>query len=394
MVLGIIRYLRGYLLLEFSGVFSEKILTDIAAAKLSIWSLKYKKGKIYAKVFARDFKKLRGLKRNTGIKIKILEKHGFPFSARKYKNRFGLIAGALIFFIILEFLSSYVWVININGNKKVPANDIMSTLKEIGVYEQMPAKEVDSKIMAQSLLIKRNDLAWASLNLEGSVLNVNVTEIKKPAGEGEKLPSNLIALTDGIIRKIDAVSGDVRVKTGDNVHKGDLLISGIVEDMSSTVFVHASGTVTAQVEKTYKARADFIQKLKINTGKTGKKRVLEILGAELPLFLGRQEKSANICYKCGQVMIMGNKVPLKLYTAKYRYYDVKRLVFSEEELKVQLSKELKKYLDGNNTEGYIPLATEYNKDNDGVIIIHRYLCEENIAKENKILVTQKIDKGN
>ena len=392
MMVWLVRFLRGYLLLEFRGVYSEKILTDIAAAKLSIWGLKYKRGTIHGKIFAKDFKRLRAIRRGTGIKIKISEKHGLPFIIRRYKNRSGLLIGAVMFIIILEFLSSYIWIINIDGNKTVPSSDIIATLKDIGVYEQMPADALQSKIMAQNLLIRRNDLAWASLNLEGCVLNVNVTEIKKAPDSGEKHPANLIALKDGIIRKIDAVSGDVRVKIGDNVHKGDLLISGIIENMSSTVFVHASGIVSAQVEENYKARADFKQEIKKKSGRESAKRVLRILGVKLPLFLAKAEGGADVTYKYSQVKIMGNKVPVRLYTAEYRYYDIITLYMSEEQLKNQLSKQLKEFLQNEKADGYIPLSTDYKKDDGGVTLIHRYLCERNIACEKEILLSQKIDK--
>ena len=39
-------------------------------------------------------------------------------------------------------------------------------------------------------------------------------------------------------------------------------------------------------------------------------------------------------------------------------------------------------------EGYIPIGTEYYTDLKGVTISHRYLCDENIVKETKILLGQ------
>ena len=392
MILWLFHYFRGYLLIRLSGVYSEKILTQIATKKIGIWNLRYQNGNITGKIFAKDFKRLRELRKSTGIKIHILKKSGFPFFIRRHKNRVGLIVGAVIFFVILEFLSSYVWIINVEGNKTSNSSDILITLKEIGVSEGMRTEDIDSKIMAQRLLLKRNDLAWASLNLEGCVLNVNVTETKNTDIKKEKLPVNQIASRDGVVRKIDAVSGDVRVKVGDNVHKGDILISGIIENMTSTVFVHSGGKVIAQVEEVYKARDDFLQNAVLKTGKRKNKRVLEILGIKIPLFLAKKEKRANVSYKCGQIKIMDKKVPLKCYTANYEYYDVLKITFSEEQLKTKLSNQLKDFLSKKKIDGYIPLGTAYKKDDDGVTVIHRYLCDKNIAKEKEILITQKIDK--
>lgn len=374
--------------MKFEGVFSEKILSLLADEGIGVWKLKYKNGNIYARIYAKDFKKLRKIRRGIRIKIKITEKHGFPFFVKKYKHRSGLIAGAVIFFAILKFLSGFIWIINVEGGNTVNPADILVTLKEIGIYETVNKDDVNAKLAAQRLLIERDDLAWASLNIEGSVLNVNVTEIKNSVKKDTDIPSNLIASSDGIVRKIDAVSGDVRVKVGDNVHKGDVLISGIIESMSSTVFVHSAGAVTAQVEKIYSSRDDFIQKVKVFNGHVNKNNVIEILGVKIPLFLAYKQAQADTSYKLSQLKILGNNVPVRFFSAQKRHYTVKKLVFGEDELKTQLSKRLKDFIETESIEGYIPIRTDYTTDYEGVQIFHHYLCDENIAVGNKILVSQ------
>lgn len=388
MIMWFLHFLRGYLYVKFEGVYSEKILSRLAEEGVGVWKLQYKYGTIYARMYAKDFIKLRKVKRGMKIRIGIVRKHGFPFNVKKYKHRSGLIVGAVIFFIILKFLSGFIWVINVNGNTWVNTADILRSLEEIGVHETMPRANIDAKISAQKLLIRRDDLAWASLNVEGSVLNINVTETKNSVKKNTDTPANLIASRDGVVRKIDAVSGDVRVKVGDNVHKGDVLISGIIESMSSTVFVHANGAVVAQVEKTYNAHDNFVQKMKVYSGRKSSDTVLEILGVKIPLFLARKQNSADISYQTLQLKVLGKNVPVRRYCARSSYYTESKLLFGEEELKTQLSKRLKDYLETESIEGYIPLGTDYATGDTGVQIFHRYLCDENIAVENKILVTQ------
>ena len=388
MIMWILHFFRGYIFVKFEGVYSEKILSRLAEEGIGVWKLQYKSGTIYAKMYAKDFIKLKSIKRGMKIKIGIVGKYGFPFFVRRYRHRSGLIVGAVIFFIMLKFLSGFIWIINVDGNSAVKTKEIVNSLKEAGIYETMPRANIDAKISAQELLLRRNDLAWASLNVEGCVLNVNVTEIKNTVKRDTETPANLVASCDGVVRKIDAVSGDVRVKVGDNVHKGDVLISGIIENMSSTVFVHAGGTVIAQIEKTFKSREDFMQRIKVYTGRKSSNSVLEILGLKIPLFLARKQAFADISYKSLQMKILGKRVPVRQYRACLKHYTESKLFFSEDELKTQLSKRLKDYLETESIDGYIPVGTEYKTDNDGVQIIHRYLCDGNIAVENKILVAQ------
>ncbi|MBR4761800.1 MAG: sporulation protein YqfD, partial [Clostridia bacterium] len=315
MILRLIRYLRGYLDVCFTGVRSEQILTKLNKERITVWGLKYRNGTIFCKMAAKDFRRIRAVRKGTGVKVSIKARRGLPFFIRKYRHRAGFIAGAVIFFMILKFLSCFVWIINVNGNLNVSSASITGTLKEIGIYETMPTENIDAKNNAQSLLLLRDDLAWASINLEGCVINVNVSEIKKRIDDENALPCNLIAESDGIIRKINAVSGNVVVKVGDCVHKGDILVSGIIESLSSTVFTESNGEVIAQVEKTYFQTAGFTRKIKTATGKIENRRVFEILGVRIPLYLQGKDEKADISYKREQLRILGRRIPITVFTA-------------------------------------------------------------------------------
>lgn len=388
MIIWLLRFLRGYVLVKFDGVYSEQILSRFVAENLNIWQLRYKSGVIYGKILAKDFARLRGIRKGTGIKIKIIEKHGFPFIIKRFKKRSGLLVGALVFLIILEFLSCFVWVINVDGNKTVKKQSIIDTLGEIGITEGMRKTDISSKNMAQLLLLNRDDLSWASLNIEGCVLNVNVSEIKKKSKNKPEYPTNLIADKDGIIRRIDAVAGDVCVKVGDSVHKGDVLVSGIVENPESTVLVCSDAEVIAQVENTYTLSTDYLQEKTFLTGKIKKRSVIEILGVRIPLFLA--EKQYPAYKKAGMLTaaVLNNQVPLKLYTETLKYYKTSEIRLNDEEVKSLLSKKLKGHLEKAEIEGYIPVSTDYTQYDGGITVKHRYLSDENIVKESRILITQ------
>lgn len=388
MILFILRYFKGYLKVSFEGVYSERILSVLADENIKVWHLKYKSGIILCRMFAKDFKRIRGIRKKTGVKIKIVGKCGFPFIWKGYNHRFGFLIGAVLFFVLLKFFSTFVWVINVDGNNTVKSADIINTLSSIGITERMKKSDINAKISAQNLLMQRNDLAWASLNIEGCVLNVNVSEIEKKPSSDEAVPSNLIAKEDGIIKKIDAVSGDVRVKVGENVHKGDILVSGIIESMSSTAFVNSNAVVLAQVERNYIEKELFVKSIKKNTGKVSNNRVLEVLGVKIPLYLPKSENDVNLKYTANQAVLFGKKIPVKIYNKSLSYYQKNQIVSNEEQLKNRLSAGLKEFLDSKEIEGYIPIGTEYFTDDDGVSVSHRYLCDINIAAESKILLGQ------
>lgn len=388
MIIWFIRYIRGYLDVRFSGVYSEKILSNLARDKVSVWRLRYHYGTIYGKMYAKDFHKLRKLKKNTGVSIHIDKKRGFPFFARRYSKRAGFIIGIAVFFAVLNFLSGFVWIINVQGNDTVNSSEILKSLNGIGIHEEMRKSGIDAKNMAQKLILARDDLAWASLNIEGCVLNVNVTEIKEKSGGDKNTPTNLIADKDGIIRKIDAVSGDVRVKVGESVHKGDILVSGIIENMSGTVFVCSNAEIIAQVEEVYTEKMSFLQKTKIKTGSRRKQTAVDILGVKLLLYLPKAAPEGETSFKVTQKKLFGKRIPFTVYEKTTEYTKEKRTVYGEEELKSILTKNLNEFLTNEKIHGYIQVGTEFISEDDGVTVRHRYLCDINIAKESKILVGQ------
>lgn len=388
MIIWLIRYLRGYLDIKLEGVYSERVLSEFAKAKINIWRLKYHNNNIYCRVYAKDFKKIRKLRRDTEVKVKIIKKCGFPFFWKGYSKRFGFIVGAGIFFLIIKFLSCFIWVINVNGNNTVKELEIIDTLSKIGIYESVKSSKIDAKNDAQQLLMLRNDLAWASLNIEGSVLNVNVSEIKKTKKRDNTVPTNIVATHDGIIRKINAVSGDVRVKVGENVHKGDVLVSGIIESLSSTVFLRSNATVIAQIEKTYETRENYVKKIKLSTGKTKSRIVLEVLGVKMPLFLPNKDNNVKTSYETTHISILQNKVPIRIYKKTTDYCKNKKIYLSDEEIKDLLNSRVNKYFANKEIEGYIPISTQYYSDDDGVRLVSRYLCDEDIGVQSDIIVDQ------
>ena len=99
------------------------------------------------------------------------------------------------------------------------------------------------------------DIAWVSCERKGTLLRVRVKETldKRDQKEGEKQesPCNLIASKKGRIASILVRSGSAKVKKGDKVKPGDVLISGVVEikddagEIAEETLVRAQGDVYA-----------------------------------------------------------------------------------------------------------------------------------------------------
>ena len=109
------------------------------------------------------------------------------------------------------------------------------------------------------------------------------------------------------------------MKVGDSVAKGDILVSGIIEGMSSTSFVHSSGSVQAKIEKIFIEKADFYVAENTPTDKAKKQVDLEILGLKIPLYLGGETGEYDCQISEKTLRLFGQNLPIKIYTKRFVY---------------------------------------------------------------------------
>lgn len=314
------RFFCGFLELEFSGIYPEKILNLCALNRITVWNTRFLKQKIILNITLRDFKRLPKLLKKSGVKLHILSKKGFPFFINKYKKRLGIFAGIIVFFSVLQFMSSLIWTIDVAGNKSVPKSEIINVCEELGIRVGTKSKSIDTKNTVQDLLLKSDKLSWASFNIEGCKLTVNVTEIT-PKAEDNSTPTNLKAKADGIIKRIDVTSGNCVVSVGDTVHKGDLLVSGIIENMNETKFVHSIGSIFVQTEEELLLEEPFIKEIEYPTGAIKKRRVLEIFTLKIPLYIGREKGEFTTEKQSENLKLFSQSIPIKFHTKKFIFIE-------------------------------------------------------------------------
>ena len=378
--------MRGYITVGFYGDFAEKILNLCVSHHISIWNSRLCKNGIETCVFAKDTRKLRIIVRKSKVKVKILKKSGLPFKIAKHKKRTGLFLGAVLFILFLEFMSGFIWNIEIVGNSKVKSEEILSLCKDIGIYEGVRADSIDARVCREKLLLKSDKLAWASLNVEGCLLTVNVTEITDADKNGSE-PCNLKASADGIIKKIDVTQGNCVVKVGDTVKKGDVLVSGVLEKANNTQFVHSAGVIKAESTRIFESKGKFQKTVKENNGKVKTKYALEIFTVKIPLFLGGESEEYYSETKIKKAELFSKSLPLKLYKRKFIFYEERVIKLSQESLLNELEADIQSQIESLDLKSYTVSRTEKNVSSDEICLIKEIKATENIAVEDEILLS-------
>ena len=264
----LIRWLRGFVVFELKGKFPERFINICARFGISLFDPIPHGRTITGSMLLCDYKNIRAVARKCGVVLRVKERHGLPFLFAKYRSRSGLLAGAAAFVVIIIVMQSFIWTVEINGLDSVSAVEFAETLKESGVSVGAFKGSLDLQAIQRKVMQEVEDIGWMSINILGTKAQVEVKEKDgKPEILNDNTPCNIKAYTDGIIVSMNIKNGKAVVPVGSAVKKGQLLVSGIVENALQNVnFISSDAQVVAATTKqntfeaklrgTYKSGAD------------------------------------------------------------------------------------------------------------------------------------------
>lgn len=242
------RLLFGYVRFCAYGGFGERFVNLCDDRRIKVRELSINEERLEGFVTARDYKKLRPIAKRSGMKLSCLSKHGLPFFVFKNRNRVGLVVGAAFFAVFMCIMSLFVWSVDTVGSESLSREEILSVAKKFGLYEGAFKPKIDVHELSDSMITEMNGrLLWAAVNISGCRAVVEVRDyIQKPESKTYGEPCNIVADFDGLLLSIQVYNGTKANREGNGVKKGDLLISGIVENRDfSSVFREARGKITA-----------------------------------------------------------------------------------------------------------------------------------------------------
>ena len=130
----LIRYLRGSVRFRLTGAAPEQCLNALAAARLEFWDIEREDAlHLSLSVPAREAERLQELALRCLCTAEVTERSGlraqFGGLLRRPVLLLGLLAAAVATFVLQEF----VWTIEVEGNDRLPAGQIVQALEELGI---------------------------------------------------------------------------------------------------------------------------------------------------------------------------------------------------------------------------------------------------------------------
>lgn len=323
-LIKLFRYICGVVVFSAKGGFFERFINLCSVNKINIRDVSFSENTLKASVNPKKYKMLRDVAKRSGMTLKVQNKYGMPFFIRKNKNRVGLIIGAVIFAVFMVFTSSFIWTVEVSNTENVSSADVIKACEKLGLKQGTLKRKIDSNELSRLLMIELSGkVSWLSVNIRGTRAVVELRAYEPWRKDTTyKEPCNIVADFDGLLLYMEVYNGVKAAKEGNGVSKGDLLISGIVENRdTSSQFLEARGKITALHNDSLSLTIKENERIKSYTEYSSIK-VLNIFGLKIPLGFFDENKSLYDEFNNEKHLNYGKaRLPISLNEITRAYYE-------------------------------------------------------------------------
>ena len=386
-------FITGYRLLRAKCEQAEDLLNLCAKYGISLLGTELSDDGFY--LLCSLLQSVRLLKRakEYDIPITLISSHGIPSLFLRYRHRYGIALGILFSFFLILFSGSVVWDIRIDGEEKLDEDEVRLALEECGLSLGTPRRSIDIDALENRVLILSDDISWISVNIIGTVAEVEIREVQFPEDEQENefSAANIVASQSGRIVGFENIKGNISVEIGENVTEGQLLLGGIYGDEESGFrYTVAEGKVLAEVERDFLIEIPRSEMQKCYTGAQKCEKYLIFFKKRIKFFSNYR----NLPTTCDKIDIEeffpapnGKQLPVGIYTTRYAEYCYETVEHTDDELLAIGHSRLDTLLRAELASSELlskEIVTEIGENS--LVIKCRVRCIENIAKVQEIKI--------
>lgn len=391
MLIKLLRCFLGYVEFYAVGGFAERFINLCTVNGVKLWDVKNDGVKVYACTDFDGYKRIKNCARGSGMRVKIIKKHGAFYVLKRRKARVGLCFGAVAAVVLVALASGSIWSVQVEGVDAVKGKTLTEKLSEFGVKTGARKSKIDSEEIEKLLVEENPELLWASINIYGTRLVLEVRETTaSPETEDLSVPINIVAAKRGRVKLIKGYRGTNRVKEGDFVEKGDILISGVItnRDLSETV-VRASGSVICETEASFKGVCPFKSDVSI-TGEGEHYYKLSFFGITLPLYF----KTDGEFTGSGEKMLSSKETELPIGILRESFCELQNtqsVLTAEEATLYAFTLAVEKKRDELSLCEINSVNYTVKQGETGVEVICEANCVEDIAKESEFYYDEPLN---
>lgn len=359
MFLSLIKFFRGFLLVRLSGYSPERFLNLCSNHNILIWNLTNQSDGYEFNISIAGYRQLKPLLKKTKTRLIILKKIGFPFFLYRYRKRKMFFAGIVFCLALLLYLTTFIWLIDINGNSLITDDTILTFLEEKKSSFGSRKKEINCAALEEALRTNYEDIIWASVRLEGTKMTIDLQENlitgAKDASEETAKPEgayDIVATKDAVITSIVTRKGTPLVKAKSKVKSGDILVSGQLDiyndsnEISDYIYVAADADILGKTTYTYQDSFPLQYNQKVKTGEGKSIYDLTFFSYQIQLPTTFQKKQPFIsCTESRQLSIAKDYyIPITFEKTTYYACKYEKVTLSKEQARKRAKENLLLFL--------------------------------------------------
>ncbi len=378
------RYFKSFAVIKVYDGFTERFVNLCSRERIQLWDVTYEAKCIKAKVYCKDFKKLKAIRKKSGTKIKVLEKHGLTYLYRKHKERRFLISGLVVSVLIMLLLNMFIWNIEVIGSETLSKSQILEVTEKLGLKTGTFAPFFDCNQAGREAVNNFDGrISWLAINTKGSKATVEVRDFeKKEEISVDKMPCNYIADFDGLIVDAYTFSGVQKAVSGSSVKRGNLLISGVSENEDGSIsYLHSDGIFTAVHNRNSEKSFTIKKQVKI-PDEINIYYSIYFFGISIPLDLkSASYNGEKLSYTC-QPNFSGNALPVGI--KKNVVYKFKQAETDHKALNIVDAFSTQEYSQLKNSR-IITFDYEINSTRKNYSVTANYKCIDFIGEKSEIV---------
>ena len=401
MLVKFLRWLFGWTDFEVHDKYPERFLNMAHKNGINMWDMQNSNGVFSAKTKSSNTKYICQTAEKSMCDIHIINHHGFLHTLQKYKNRFGLIAGFILWGIAIKYFTGFVWNINITLPSMLNESEVRQELKELGFYEGARLGSFDAESVKNNISIKDDRISWITINIVGTDAEVNISpNLALNIDNKKKIPaSNIISTADGTITRMEIQKGYSAVKIGDGIQKGQLIVSGVKEytdgssaffDSNAQIYAKTFRTVTISIPKSFETLEKQTDTLTKND--------IDIMGLTLPLTLHGSPHGDYISHTSKyQLDILNHGIPVYILSETWQKYQKQPVRLTDKQAETILKNKLQLYelfmLYSANKATVLNKNLTFSQNNTHYILTAEYSVEEDVAQKSIIQIKDTSNSG-
>ena len=240
--------LRGSVRLQIFGAFPAGVLNTAAADGIELWDMESKdENTLCLSAYEGRLERLCQIAQRAGCEVVIIRRVGGRDGLRKLLRRPALLIGLALTVLFLFCSSLFIWDVEVRGAERLERGEILCALEDSGFGVGSFWPGVNTDLLRSEVMVRLPEIGWMTVNVGGSRATVVIVERQpKPEMYDPAAAADLIAVRDGLVKRVNVLAGSPQVSKGEIVMAGETLIACRTESVNGEArSVHARGSVMA-----------------------------------------------------------------------------------------------------------------------------------------------------